>query len=109
MKTLSSDYLNEFLSEFAVRIQIADAKRPQEIPYAGKLYQVGIGPFTENGTVDLVLEEFPEDWNGCKFERFVNLPSFPKHKCDLDHFVVCYLYLLIFLCLALGYFGIRHR
>ena len=78
MKKLISYYLNEFLSEFAARIQFADAKQPQKIPY-----QVGIGPFTENETVDLVLAEFPEDWNGCKFERFVKLPSVPKNKCDL--------------------------
>ena len=83
MTKITSDYLNEFLSEFAVRIQIADAKRPQKISRTGRSYQEGIGPFTEDETVDLVLEEFPEHWNGCKFERFVGFPLFPRNKCDL--------------------------
>ena len=47
------------------------------------MYQEGIGPFTEDETVNLVLAEFPENWNGCRFERFVRYPSFPRQKCDL--------------------------
>ena len=47
------------------------------------MYQVGIGPFEEDETVDLVLEEFPRDWNNCKIERSVKFPSLPRNKCDM--------------------------
>lgn len=79
----TSEYLNEFLSNFAEGIRIADLRRPQKISQTGRAYREGIGPFTEDETVDLVLEELSDDWHGCKFERFVAYPSLPQSKCDL--------------------------
>ena len=79
----TSDYLNEFLSDFADGIRAADLRRPQMISQKGTVYREGIGPFTEDETVGLVLQEFPDDWNGCRFERFVAYPLLPRNKCDL--------------------------
>ena len=79
----SSTCLDRFLSEFAMGIRIADSRRPQKTSRKGRRYQEGIGPFTEDETVQLVLDEFPEHWNGCKFERLVAFPSSPQKKCDL--------------------------
>ena len=47
------------------------------------MYQEGIGPFTEDETVDLVLAEFPKDWNNCEIHRSISFPSSPAKKCDL--------------------------
>ena len=78
------DYLKAFLSEFAAMITVADHRRPQKTPHTRKKpYQAGIGPFTEDETVDLVLAEFPNNWEGCSFERFVSYPAFRRSKCDL--------------------------
>ncbi len=79
----TTSYLNDFLSEFAKGIKIADSRRPQKISRTGRVYQEGIGPFTEDETVDLVLKEFSSDWNNCKMDRFVSFPSLPRSKCDL--------------------------
>ena len=79
----ASHYLSEFLEEFARRILIADSRKPQKISRTGRVYREGIGPFTEDETVDLVLKEFPDNWNSCKFHRFVRFPSHPRNKCDL--------------------------
>ena len=79
----TSACLDAFLAEFARGIQIADSKRPRKTTGKGTTYQEGIGPFTENETVKLVLNEFPKDWKGCKLEPLVPFPSSPRRKCDL--------------------------
>ena len=75
--------LELFLEEFAKRIRIADSRKPQKTSRTGRRYQEGIGPFTEDETVEQVLNEFPAGWNGCKFERLKKYPSSPRNKCDL--------------------------
>ena len=79
----TTTYLETFLLEFARKIRIADSRRPQKTSRTGRRYREGIGPFTEDETVERVLAEFPAGWNGCKFERLVVYPSSPWNKCDL--------------------------
>jgi len=78
-------FLNKFLEEFATSIVLADRKNPQKISRTGRVYQHGIGPHTEDETVDLALSEFPkEKWKDCRLTRAVPYPLDKKKKCDLS-------------------------
>ena len=75
-------YLHDFLKDFASSIVEADKKEPQYVSTRGNEYQKGIGPHTEDKTVDLTLQEFPKQWNGM-IERFIPYPENKRWKCDL--------------------------
>ena len=77
------DYFDQFLQEFASGLQIADSRNPQKTSNRGTVNQNGIGPFTEDETVDLVLAEFPINWKNSKFHRSVSYPHNKRSKCDL--------------------------
>lgn len=77
------DYFDQFLQEFANSLQIADSRKPQKTSNRGTVYQNGIGSFTEDETVDLVLAEFPNNWENCQFHRSVSYPHNKRSKCDL--------------------------
>ena len=79
----TSYYFDQIIQEFAASIQLADEKRPQKVSNRGRIYQHGIGPFTEDETVDLVLAEFPTNWKNCQFLRSIPYPSNKRSKCDL--------------------------
>ena len=76
------NYLEKFIEEFSKSIVLADRKRPQKISRTGTQYQHGIGPHTEDETVALTLEEFPECWDGL-FDTSVCFPDNRRSKCDL--------------------------
>lgn len=77
------NYLADFLENFSKSIVIADNKRPQKISRTGKTYQHGIGPHTEDETVDLTLQELPKKWDGL-WKRFIPYPNNKRSKCDLS-------------------------
>lgn len=77
------NYLDKFLKDFSSSIVIADNKKPQKISRTGRVYQYGIGPHTEDETVDLTLQEFPHTWKNCSFKRFICFPRNKRSKCDL--------------------------
>lgn len=76
-------YLKRFLEEFSNSIVIADNKHPQKISSkTGRTYLHGIGPHTEDETVDLIIKEFPKSWDGM-IERSIPYPKNKRSKCDL--------------------------
>ena len=77
------NYLADFFEYFSKSIVIADNKRPQKISRTGKTYQHGIGPHTEDETVDLTLQELPKKWDGL-WKRFIPYPNNKRSKCDLS-------------------------
>ena len=77
-----NNYLENFLKDFASSIVIADKREPQYISRNGKEYQKGIGPHTEDKTVELTINEFPNTWDGM-IERFIPFPENKRWKCDL--------------------------
>ena len=76
--------LKAFTESLAEAFARADSKRPQKVSRTGNVYQHGIGPFTEDETVDLALSEMPKIWNGCSFDRFISFPNAKRNKCDLS-------------------------
>ena len=75
-------HLDNFLKDFSSSIVKADKREPQYVSRTGKQYQKGIGPHTEDLTVDLTLQEFPNHWDGM-IQRFIPYPENKRWKCDL--------------------------
>jgi hypothetical protein len=74
--------LEELTTHFARGIMLADAKRPVAVSYrSGKPYQAGIGPFTEEKTIELVMAEIGEKFT--PFLTNVSYGSNSRQRCDL--------------------------
>ena len=76
------NYLKEFIRNFSSSIEIADKRKPQKISRTGTIYKHGIGPHTEDETVDLVLKEFPISMQAM-IKRSIPYPNNKRNKCDL--------------------------
>lgn len=74
--------LERFLKYFSESIVLVDHDKPQKISRTGREYQNGIGPFTEDETVDMILEKIPKQ-DDMEFQRFVPYPNNKRSKCDL--------------------------
>lgn len=79
--------LEGFVADFALGMEKADARRPQQVSSrTGKAYQPGLGPHTEAKTVDLVMLELeatkPDVYLG--YSTGVPYPGLsPVKRCDL--------------------------
>jgi hypothetical protein len=61
---------------------LADARRPAAVSYrSGNSYQAGIGPFTEEKTIELVMAEIREKFR--PFQTNVSYASDSRQRCDL--------------------------
>lgn len=79
--------LDEFVTDFAVGIKSADARRPQAVNVRSKEhFQPGIGPHSEAQTVEFVMTELaalkPSMYANC-FGVGVPYPEASRQKCDL--------------------------
>jgi hypothetical protein len=84
---LSADgFLRGLVVDFAEGLVAADAKRPQASNQrSGEVFQAGIGPHTENRTIDLVFREIgvahPHRYT--QVRTAVPYPSDPRQRCDV--------------------------
>ncbi len=79
--------LKEFVSNFALCLQLVDSKRPQAMNIRSRVeFQPGIGPHTEAQTIRLVSDELAQQMPGKYTGRItlaVPYPEAPRKKCDL--------------------------
>lgn len=76
--------LDQIVSDFAAAMFAVDRRRPVFVTRTGRAYQPGIGPHSEEKTVELVLQEmrsaFPDRYAKCG--QGLAYPS-SRQKCDL--------------------------
>lgn len=76
--------LVQFVRDFAVAIQRADARAPQTVgSRTGREYQPGVGPHSEGQTIRLVSDELTmldETYTAHSFD--VPYPGAPRQHCD---------------------------
>lgn len=77
--------LAEFVSDFALGLQSADARKPVAINQRSKEpFQPGIGPHTESAATALVMTELAEAKPGLYEQHTLNVPyKNARKKCDV--------------------------
>jgi hypothetical protein len=69
--------MEEFLNHFADTLQQINVQVPGYKSKSGNLYQAGIGPYTEDGIVDLTIEYMATTTN---LENFLTRPNMQKKR-----------------------------
>lgn len=78
--------LNAFVLAFAAGMEAADAKRPVAVnARSGTVFEPGLGPHSEDASVDLVVQEFFRLplWEQYGFQKQVPYANSPRSKADL--------------------------
>jgi len=77
-------HLAAFVDGFSKGLELADSRRPQKVSRKGTVYQEGIGPFTEDETVSLVLNEMEEaSLAPFSYQKQIKYPDLNRQHCDL--------------------------
>lgn len=79
--------LEELVADFAIGIQLADARKPVAVNRrSGDPFLRGIGPHSEEQTIQLVMSELAALKASAYANQFglgVPYPEFPRQRCDL--------------------------
>jgi hypothetical protein len=77
--------LDALVTDIAVALTRADARKPTWVSRSGRAYQPGLGPHAEDAAVALMLAELRqiEPYATLAIGQFLPYPSTPRQKCDL--------------------------